>query len=405
MSENDEDREAPRTAAEASGSPIERGRHPATTSGEPVETEGSASIADVETTASMGTEPPPGVHPARHIGRRPIASDTEASRAALTRPTDEEKTTRLPLSATGDEPALAEIDAAAGARAERLVGALFLLSVAGTLLFCIGYFVFDLHNSTYGRELNWALGGGLGLSMIGIGAAAIVWAKQLMPHEKAIQERGNHYSLEEDELQAEDIFLKGVGESGFARRPFLRRSMLAALALFPLPFVVALRDMGPLPRKRLRTTPWKKDVRLVYMDSKVPVKLGDLPIGGMTTVMPEGFDTVEKAALAPTLLIRLAPGQNRPAKGRENWAVADHVAYSKICTHAGCPVGLYEQQTHHLLCPCHQSTFDVPNACKVIFGPAARALPQLPIYVDSEGYLRAQAAYDQPVGPSFWERG
>ena len=81
------------------------------------------------------------------------------------------------------------------------------------------------------------------------------------------------------------------------------------------------------------------------------------------------------------------------------------MAYSKICTHMGCPVALYEQQTHHLLCPCHQSTFDVTQDCKVIFGPAKRPLPQLAITVDADGYLVAKHGFTQPVGPSFWERG
>ncbi len=92
-------------------------------------------------------------------------------------------------------------------------------------------------------------------------------------------------------------------------------------------------------------------------------------------------------------------------KGRENWNVGGIVAYSKICTHVGCPAALYEQTTHHILCPCHQSTFDALDSAKVIFGPAARPLPQLPIGVDSEGYLIAKSDFNEPVGPSFWERG
>jgi ubiquinol-cytochrome c reductase iron-sulfur subunit len=81
------------------------------------------------------------------------------------------------------------------------------------------------------------------------------------------------------------------------------------------------------------------------------------------------------------------------------------VAYSKICTHVGCPIGLYQKQSHQLLCPCHQSTFNVPQACRVVFGPAARALPQLPISVDSQGRFVATDGFKEPVGPSFWERG
>jgi ubiquinol-cytochrome c reductase iron-sulfur subunit len=120
--------------------------------------------------------------------------------------------------------------------------------------------------------------------------------------------------------------------------------------------------------------------------------------------MPEVFKSPEDVALAPTILIRFGPGEIRSKKQRD-WGVDNHCAYSKICTHAGCPISLYEQQTHHLLCPCHQSTFDMANDANVIFGPAARRLPQLRITVDQDGYLVAQGDYDQPVGPSFWERG
>ena len=91
--------------------------------------------------------------------------------------------------------------------------------------------------------------------------------------------------------------------------------------------------------------------------------------------------------------------------GRETWGPAGYVAYSKVCTHAGCPVGLYEQLTQQLLCPCHQSLFNVREGAQPIFGPAPRPLAQLPLYVDGAGYLRAQTGYDEPIGPGFWERG
>jgi len=114
---------------------------------------------------------------------------------------------------------------------------------------------------------------------------------------------------------------------------------------------------------------------------------------------------LEEKAKAAVLLIRLDPEKVQKDPAREGWDVDGIYAYSKICTHVGCPVALYEQQTHHLLCPCHQSTFDVTQHCKVIFGPAKRPLPQLPIAIDSEGYLVAQSDFHEPVGPSYWERG
>jgi ubiquinol-cytochrome c reductase iron-sulfur subunit len=119
--------------------------------------------------------------------------------------------------------------------------------------------------------------------------------------------------------------------------------------------------------------------------------------------MPEGFGSAEDHSLAPTMLIRFGPGEILSDK-EANWGFDGHVAYSKICTHAGCPISLYEQQTHNLLCPCHQSTFDMAKDAKVIFGPAARPLPQLRIEVDPDGYFVASGPYSQAVGPSFWER-
>jgi ubiquinol-cytochrome c reductase iron-sulfur subunit len=136
--------------------------------------------------------------------------------------------------------------------------------------------------------------------------------------------------------------------------------------------------------------------------------------GSMITVIPEGYqDDLDALAKAGTILIKFAPGQlDIPTKYQGNtlvstmkWTVDNIVAYSKICTHVGCPVALYETTTHHILCPCHQSTFDAANGAWVIFGPAARPLPQLPLTTNSDGFLVAKSDYTQPVGPSFWERG
>jgi ubiquinol-cytochrome c reductase iron-sulfur subunit len=140
-----------------------------------------------------------------------------------------------------------------------------------------------------------------------------------------------------------------------------------------------------------------------------PIKDSDVTIGSAFHVIPEGLNELEEGKLnekakSVVLLMRLDPASLNPSKGREEWGYNGIVAYSKICTHVGCPVALYEQQTHHLLCPCHQSTFDLTQECKVIFGPASRPLPQLPIAVDDEGYLVATSDFHEPVGPSYWER-
>ena len=147
---------------------------------------------------------------------------------------------------------------------------------------------------------------------------------------------------------------------------------------------------------------WKQGVRLIRQNG-TPVNRNDLEIGGIESVFPD-VPRGTKLADSSALLIRMRPDELKPRAGREQWSVDGYVVYSAICTHLGCPVKLYEQQTHHLFCPCHQSTFEADNGCKVVFGPAARALPQLAISVDPEGYFVAQGDFSEPVGPSYWER-
>jgi len=148
------------------------------------------------------------------------------------------------------------------------------------------------------------------------------------------------------------------------------------------------------------------------------IKPDDLQIGQLVNAEPavffeekpngepkfEGTKLLQAKAKAAVILVRMRPQDIHPAKGRENWGVNGILCYSKICTHVGCPISLWEQQTHHLLCPCHQSTFDLADNGKVIFGPAARHLPQLPLALDDEGYLIATSDFTEAVGPSFWER-
>jgi ubiquinol-cytochrome c reductase iron-sulfur subunit len=270
------------------------------------------------------------------------------------------------------------------------------------IFFTVAYFTISIHDAL-GQYSNYALGGSLALALFSIGGGFIVWAKKLLPHEKVVQDRHDFHSTEPERIAAENTLLAGVDDMGLGRFKILRRTLLGALGLFPIPLVIMLRDLGPLPGRSLLVTGWEKGTRLVDADTKLPIKLGDLEIGGLATVVPEGVEDINEHALAPTMLIRFGPNQIQSKKERD-WGYADHVAYSKICTHAGCPISLLEQQTHHLLCPCHQSTFDMIHDAKVIFGPAARPLPQLRITVDDEGYFVAMGNYSQAVGPSFWER-
>jgi ubiquinol-cytochrome c reductase iron-sulfur subunit len=150
----------------------------------------------------------------------------------------------------------------------------------------------------------------------------------------------------------------------------------------------------------LLETPWRRGKRLVTDDGR-PVLAADVPLDGLVTVFPEG---APGSADGQAVLVRVPDGALSPARGREEWAPDGLIAYSKICTHAGCPVGLYQAKTHQLLCPCHQSAFDVLREAKPVFGPAAAPLPQLPLSIDADGYLVAGGDFSDPVGPSFWHR-
>jgi ubiquinol-cytochrome c reductase iron-sulfur subunit len=309
-----------------------------------------------------------------------------------------------------------DIDAKAAKRAERQVALLFLLSIIGTLVILIAYFAvkyegYDKLDARMSQvQLSTLLMGvGMFLALFGIGAGAVHWAKTLMPDDERVELRHLQRSSEEDRAAAVAILKEGAEETGLGRRPLIRNTLIGALALVPLPALVIFRDSGPLPKTDLETTFWKAGMRLMKDQPEGgAVKASDLSIGSVVHIMPDGIEKLESGKLeerakAAVLLVRLDEAQL--AEESKAGAYNGIVAYSKICTHLGCPVALYEQQTQHLLCPCHQSTFDLTDNCKVIFGPAKRPLPQLPLAVDDEGYLVAKAGFGEPVGPSYWERG
>ncbi|HEX6235929.1 MAG TPA: Rieske 2Fe-2S domain-containing protein [Acidimicrobiales bacterium] len=234
----------------------------------------------------------------------------------------------------------------------------------------------------------------------GIGAGIVLWAKRFMPGEGAVEERARLASTPEEVAEFREDF--ETGETTIRRRRVLVAMGGGACAMLGVAALLPIRSLGPRPGAGLTRTPYRPGRRVVREDG-TPVHPDDLPIDGFITVWPEGHTD---AADAPTLLIRVRPTQDfRVRDGREGWTVDNIVAYSKICTHTGCPVGLYQASSALLLCPCHQSTFDVLRWATPVFGPAARALPQLPLDVDGEGFLVASGDFSDPVGPGFWDRG
>ncbi|HUR13386.1 MAG TPA: Rieske 2Fe-2S domain-containing protein [Mycobacteriales bacterium] len=297
------------------------------------------------------------------------------------------------------------LDAHSAKRAELAVSGLFLLAVVGVLGFIatFAFWPFEFGDRYY----EWytpLLGTTMALALLGLGAGAILWAKTLMVDEETVQERHLLSSAEEDKEGAVAILKEGAADAGLGKYPLLRRSFLLANGALGLLIVPFLFGMGRFQFKEdtMAKTGWRKGSRLLDELGR-PVKLGDLEVGGVKSVFPDVHGG-RRMADSAAIIIRMRPDVLKTRDSRRDWVVDGHVAYSVICTHLGCPVKLYEQQTHHLFCPCHQSTFDAADGAKVLFGPAARNLPQLAIAVDDEGYFVAQGDFNEPVGPSYWER-
>lgn len=282
-------------------------------------------------------------------------------------------------------------------RAERLVGASFGITALAALALAAVY-IRGGQPQLEGLFLALALGG--------LGIGFILWGKLLLPHGEITEDRKPLGSSTEMRAGFDDALERGAdllpGEDVVPRRSFLFRMLGAAVGAMGLAAIFPIFSLGASPGKSLFTTAWRPGKRLVKDDGSF-VRLDELAVGGVLTVFPEGFTEDDKAD-SQTLLIRVEPARLKARHGRENWVKDGHIAYSKVCTHAGCPVGLFQTQTGHLLCPCHQSTFDALNAAKPIFGPATRSLPQLPLDVDSQGYLIATSDYQEAIGPAFWER-
>ena len=293
---------------------------------------------------------------------------------------------------------------------ERVAAALFLISLLASVGFVAAYVGLEVHNGgdvvDAALRSNLALGSAMSLAFLAIGVGMVIWVRYIMPPVELTEERHPLASAPEDRAAFEETFIEGAEASQITKRPLLRRTLIAATVPVALAPLVILRDLGPLPGTSLRHTVWRKGTRLLVYGSNQPITPADFDsAGGMITVVPEGYqDNDEELAKATSIIIKMEPGQLK-APTNLNWTVDNIVAYSKICTHVGCPAALYEQTTHRILCPCHQSTFDATQGATVIFGPAPRPLPQLPITTNAQGYLVAQSDFHEPVGPSFWERG
>ncbi|QBX57371.1 Rieske (2Fe-2S) protein [Nocardioides seonyuensis] len=306
---------------------------------------------------------------------------------------------------------------------------MFGLSMVFVILFLVAYFTLDIGD-------NWdtfaglgastaALGVTLGMALLLIGVGIIHWSRKLMSDHEIVEMRHPAASSEEDRATTLAALNAGAEESGIGRRPLVRNSLLSAVGLLGLPAVVLLRDLYPnatapdaSPPELLARTIWTKGMRLVRDAIGTPIRIDEIEVGDLINAAPEalfpteenGYEElhgaekeVEKAKGA-IIVVRMDPDEIVPVDGREDWSIEGVICYSKICTHVGCPISLYERTTHHVLCPCHQSTFDLADGAKVVFGPAARPLPQLPLAVDEEGYLVAQSDFTEPIGASFWER-
>jgi ubiquinol-cytochrome c reductase iron-sulfur subunit len=244
----------------------------------------------------------------------------------------------------------------------------------------------------------------LGVGLFGFGFGLSAWGKYLLPRGPFVEDR-HPFASSEMEVEAMTAAVVDRGTMVVRRRGFLGGLLAAGSGVmgivlgFPL-----LRSLGPTPKKTFDGTNWTTGSYVVDISGR-RIHKADIEVGGALTVFPERTVHSQNAqAVDQTMLIRpqSAPFTTKP--GREGWTPDGYVAYSKVCTHAGCPVGLYQEQLFQLLCPCHQSLFNVLQGAQQVFGPAPRPLPQLPLMIDADGFLQAQSGYHEPIGPGFWER-
>jgi ubiquinol-cytochrome c reductase iron-sulfur subunit len=320
-------------------------------------------------------------------------------------------------------------------RAERAVALWFAISALSGLAFLVafvawpfeyvapgepGYLMYTLYTPVVGLTF--------GLSVLAVGIGVIAYIKKFFPDEVSVQQRHDGASDDVARLTVTAQLVKAGKDTDIARRKLIARAAGGAAGVLGLGLGIAA--VAPLVRNpwkggddaALWVTPWKPvGGETVYLrrDTGDPhevslVRPEDQAPGSMETVFPfresdrdneEALIHSLRASDAPVMLIRLRPDQHVVHRnGQENFNYGDYYAFSKICSHLGCPTSLYEAQTNRILCPCHQSQFLATEYARPVFGPATRPLAQLPITVNDEGYLVATGDFAEPVGPAFWER-
>jgi ubiquinol-cytochrome c reductase iron-sulfur subunit len=288
-------------------------------------------------------------------------------------------------------------------RVEGLIGLVFLASAV----------LFGVAGAAFWQSWNvWTFGASLGAGLLLLGFGLTAWGKYLMPQGPFAEERHTLASTE-DERNSMAAALVERSTVVVKRRKLLGGMFLLGAGVFSIVAAFPLiRSLGPLPKDEFDVTQWYPGSVLVDSSGR-PVRKDTLVAGGIMTVYPrnqmrvqDGQVTFTDQGLATdqTVLVRLPGGPFTTVPGREDWTPDGYVAYSKVCTHLGCPVGLYEQELELLVCPCHQSMFNVRNGAVPQFGPAPRPLPQMHLGYNDDGELIAVAPYDQPIGPGFWER-
>ena len=263
----------------------------------------------------------------------------------------------------------------------------FALALAACVTFVIAYFA---------NAGNLLLGASLAVFCGAIGCTFVLWSHSLMRHKQATEPRETLPSPPQQREAFLETFDHSMNE--VSRRGLMKWMGVLGFGCLAAIVVSMFRSLGMFPESQIFDTVWRRGQRLVTVDAQ-PLSVDSLEIGSMAVVFPEDKVGDERAQ---TVLVRVRAELLRMPDRRNDWAPMGYIAYSRVCTHAGCPVGMYEATSCTLLCPCHQSSFDVLRAAIPTGGPAARALPQLPLYAEADGTLRAGGGFTEPPGPGFW---